>query len=484
MGNLIRLLIFLLMTNFGHSQIKFFNFYTDTGVDKGEGVVQLEDSSYVVTGSSSSFVDGSSQAFLMKVDSLGNHIWSKHYGGVEFESGRRVLHKKGVGFYICGFTNSIGAGGFDFYLVKTDESGLFEWENSYGGNGWEKVHDALITVDTNIIMVGETSSNATDNKDIYIIQTNQFGDTLWTRTFGGIGDDYATSILEIDDTTFIVGGRYFNEDSLLTKSWVSKMHVDGTVYWENQYGVNQNSWLNAMYFDGSIVRGVGGTSGDAISGVNTLNMVIELNGTYISEVMFSNVGDNEYVGIVKSAPFGDYYVPYTADEPGGFLFGNDVIIQQRFSDFIWISNFVIAHEYDETMNQIIETNDGEAILVGYTTSFISGGNEIYLCKIGPGNDYPDVNNDFVVNSVVGVIKEELDDKIKIYPNPSNGIFNVSVKDIDLNLIQVYNTIGQTVYYSSFSSQGNIDIVGLSSGYYILEISGNSKMIRRKIIIRN
>lgn len=484
MGNLIRLFVFLLVTNVGYSQIKFFNFYTDTGVDKGEGVIQLEDSSYVVTGSSSSFVNGSSQAFLMKVDSLGNHIWSKHYGGVEFESGRRVLHKKDVGFYICGFTNSIGAGGFDFYLVKTDESGVFEWENSYGGTGWEKVHDALITVDTNIIMVGETSSNATDNKDIYIIQTNQFGDTLWTRTFGGIGDDYATSILEIDDTTFIVGGRYFNEDSLLIKSWISKMHVDGSVYWENQYGVNQNSWLNAMHFDGSVIRGVGGKSGTDSYGIDAYIMAVNENGTFYEESSPFNENRNEYVGLIQYGDSDEFYRPKKSRQDALPEFDDDIVVERMSPFFGWLSNYVIAHLDADVLNQIIPTNDGSAIMIGYSTGFISGGNEIYLCKFGPDNDYPDMVNDFVVNSVVTVSEEELNEQIRVYPNPSNGSFNVSIKNDDFNLIALYDALGNRVYSSDFNSIGDIEVKGLPSGYYMLVVSGNSQVIRRKIIIQN
>ena len=49
-------------------QIDFYKIYTNNGYDFGQGIVQLEDSSYVVTGSSSSFQNGASQAFLLKVD--------------------------------------------------------------------------------------------------------------------------------------------------------------------------------------------------------------------------------------------------------------------------------------------------------------------------------------------------------------------------------------------------------------------------------
>ena len=85
------------------SQVKFYELFTNNGYDFGQGITQLEDSSYVVTGSSSSFVEGASQAFLLKIDKFGTYKWSASYGGIESEGGRRVLYKKNVGFYLGQF---------------------------------------------------------------------------------------------------------------------------------------------------------------------------------------------------------------------------------------------------------------------------------------------------------------------------------------------------------------------------------------------
>ena len=129
MQNIIKItfLLFTLSPNFIFGQTNFYKIYTNNGYDIGQGVVQLEDSSYVITGSSSSFKEGASQAFLLKVDSLGKYIWSKDFGGDESEGGRRVLYKKNVGYFIAGYTNSIGKGGYDNYLAKTNEKGDFSW---------------------------------------------------------------------------------------------------------------------------------------------------------------------------------------------------------------------------------------------------------------------------------------------------------------------------------------------------------------------
>ena len=91
------LFLFILSPILVSGQIDFYKIYTNNGYDFGQGIVQLEDSSYLITGSSSSFQNGASQAFLLKVDSLGNYNWSKNFGGSESEGGRRVLYKKNVG---------------------------------------------------------------------------------------------------------------------------------------------------------------------------------------------------------------------------------------------------------------------------------------------------------------------------------------------------------------------------------------------------
>ncbi|MDX1447226.1 MAG: hypothetical protein R3333_13635, partial [Lishizhenia sp.] len=63
------------------AQIYFHKVYAGAEYDFGYDLFQMEDTSYYLCGASSSFLDGPSQAILLKVDSLGNSIWSKSYGG-------------------------------------------------------------------------------------------------------------------------------------------------------------------------------------------------------------------------------------------------------------------------------------------------------------------------------------------------------------------------------------------------------------------
>jgi hypothetical protein len=191
-------------------QIKFFKVFSDNGYDFGQGVVQLDDSSYMVTGASTSFEDSPSQVFLLKADKEGNHVWSKHYGGSETDFGRRVLNWNDSVFFLTGYTNSFGAGAYDFYMVKVDENGEFIDQKTYGYEGWEKLNDALITPDSSLVLVGESTSTSNSNRDFYIVKTDKNGDTLWTRKFGSSGEDFLNAVVQLDATSFYAVGGHFN----------------------------------------------------------------------------------------------------------------------------------------------------------------------------------------------------------------------------------------------------------------------------------
>lgn len=483
MGNLIKILVLVFCSFSSIGQISFYNIYTNNGSDKGQGVVQLEDSSYVITGASSSF-SGSSQAFLLHVDSLGNYLWSNNYGGAESESGRRVLYKKNFGFFICGFTNSIGSGGFDNYLAKVNESGVLEWEKAYGGSGWERVHDAALTKDTGVIMVGETSSNLTDNQDIYIVRTNKFGDTLWTKTIGGLGDDYASTIKGFTDSTFVIAGRTYVEDSLLTKIYITYIKDNGTVIWTDTLGNLGNYWANGISFNGNQILGVGGCVDDFSDGTDLVAFIYDISGFYWGESKIPAAGNQNFDAITGYGSSNNIYTCYSNEDAGSYVNGPDVIVAKYTSLFGWQSSFRIGYQNPDVTGQIIKTSDGGAIVVGYSTGIIAGGNEVFLVKIGPNDDYPSSITDLVMDELVILNEEAIALGLKIYPNPSNNIINIAIDNANFNQIKLVNSLGKQIYAAEFQKSTKIDVSNFESGLYFIEISGtNVTAITRQVVIK-
>lgn len=486
MRNLIVVFILVVLSSFCYGQISFFNYYSDNGADFGEGIIQLEDSSYVVTGASSSFGNESSQAFLMQIDSMGNYVWSKSYGGSESESGRRVLYKKNFGYFICGYTNSFGAGGFDFYLAKVDESANIEWENTYGGTGWDRINDAALTRDTGTLLVGEMSSNETNNLDIYIVRTDILGDTLWTKTIGGMGDDKASCILKYTDSTYFIGGEYYLEDSIHTKGYMMYLKDDGTIFWEITFGDNGDYWVNDLAFDSSNsdrIIAVGGVK-NPLENINSCRFYIYNNGVIESEYFYPTLGKDYFSKITNFGNNGDYYTSYVYENASSYPFGEDISIHKYNSNWSYQNSFGMSHAYPDYTGEIIGTSDGGAIIIGHSTGVISGGNEVTVAKIGPVDVYPDNLNGANINTLVYIDELDLSSLVTLFPNPSAGDVTLVSQTELYESYRIINSNGEILRSGTFHKELNLSFFQEESGLYFIELTGGTVVpVRIKLMIQ-
>lgn len=117
-----------------------------------------------------SFGAGSYDVFAFKVDSSGDVLWSKTYGGSGWDEAFSVKRVNG-GYVIAGMTNSFGSGGYDFYLLRIDENGDTLWTAAFGGSGWEECHSVCPTSDGGYILSGLTDSFGSGDHDVYLVKT-------------------------------------------------------------------------------------------------------------------------------------------------------------------------------------------------------------------------------------------------------------------------------------------------------------------------
>lgn len=98
--------------------------YGGTGADLAWSLVATSDGGYAIAGGTKSFGAGSFDFLLVKTDAFGNMEWNQTYGGTGTDDGRSLIQTIDEGYALAGNTNSFGAGGTDFYVVKTDEVGV------------------------------------------------------------------------------------------------------------------------------------------------------------------------------------------------------------------------------------------------------------------------------------------------------------------------------------------------------------------------
>ncbi len=122
-------------------------------------------------------------------------LWTRTYGGDDGEEGCSVQQTADGGFIIAGTTHSFGAGSDDVYLIQTDSNGDTLWTKTYGGYHKDWGNSVKQTNDSGFIITGMTQNIDSVYGDVFLIRTDSNGDTLWTKTYGGENSDHGYSVL-------------------------------------------------------------------------------------------------------------------------------------------------------------------------------------------------------------------------------------------------------------------------------------------------
>ena len=210
--------------------------------DGGWSVVQTVDSAYVVTGYTCS-VDTLGDAWLIKIDANGETVWSRTYDDTLGSSGMSVQQTHDGGFVITGRASFFGPGGPDVLLIRTDSIGDTLWTRTYGGAGDDEGNSVQQTADGGYIIAANTSSFGLGSQVVWLIKTDSMGDTMWTRTFGDDSFANAASAQQTTDGGYMVSGwtwPYSGSPQLC----LIKTDAGGDTLWTQTIG-KPGSWLQA-----------------------------------------------------------------------------------------------------------------------------------------------------------------------------------------------------------------------------------------------
>jgi hypothetical protein len=202
-----------------------------TSHDWGNSVQQTTDSGYIVVGSTESFGSGRQDVYLVKTDVNGATSWSRTFGGDSGDYGCSVQQTFDGGYIVAGYTYSFGAGGADFYVIRTNAHGDTSWTKTYGGASLDYGYSIQQTTDSGYIITGYAASYGAGNGDVYLIKIDPDGDTLWTKTFGSAGYDCGLSVRQTADGGYVIAGYTQSVDVYLVKT-----NAGGDLQWSNIHG--------------------------------------------------------------------------------------------------------------------------------------------------------------------------------------------------------------------------------------------------------
>jgi len=151
--------------------------YSSPGIDWGNSVKQTSDSGYVVAGTSSFDSLTLTDVYLIKTNGLGDTLWTKTYGGPGYDYGQDVQQTTDGGYIITGYTNSCDTCNNSVYLIKTDANGNLLWSNTNGGIGDDEGNYVVQTADGGYAVGGFTNSFGAGDYDFYLIRTDANGNS-------------------------------------------------------------------------------------------------------------------------------------------------------------------------------------------------------------------------------------------------------------------------------------------------------------------
>ena len=258
--------------------------------------------------------------------------WCRVYGGAGDD---RLCFAStaggGDGYVLAGTTSSAGAGGDDFWFVLTDLDRVEQKSATFGGAGDEVARAASMQPAGNVLIAGSTDSEGAGGTDLWLQLVDTAGDPVWSRAYGGPGDDMALDVRFCEGGWIACGSRATPAGD--TDAWLLRLDAAGDTLWTRTWG---------------------GAGDDAAHGVRG----------------FANTG---WFVAGSTASFG-------AGGPDLWVIGTGAD-----GDSLWTHRAGGAY-WDEALAVSLSATDSGCLAAGYNWSASAGGPDLWLVKLGPGGD--------------------------------------------------------------------------------------------------
>lgn len=354
--------------------------YGGTANDGFRGVIKTMDGGFLAVGYTYSFGDGDANVFAVRTDANGGLVWQRAYGGPGRDYGFSVCEMPG-GFAIAGYTTSWGAGKEDIYIIRTNADGDTIWTRCYGGSAQDEARSLCATSDGCLIVAGSTKSFGSGSADIYAAKIDAAGDTVWTRTLGGVESDWAQSVCETYDGCYGIGG-VTGSNSANRDICVAKVNAGGDVVWQRYYGAS-----GAVDPDWGMAVCATPDTGITLAGYQALEG--------------SDPGEVVILGLAKDGTQ-NYYRKYAVSyyqygcgicraHDGGFVIcgakkdpatqKNDLFLLKRVSGSGWVWTETVGGDASDWGSSVVQIQPGCFLVAGHTQSYGAGGFDGWLVKM-------------------------------------------------------------------------------------------------------
>jgi hypothetical protein len=344
-------------------------------------LVETSGGGFALLGSTQSFGAGGRDYYLVRTDTLGHELWNRTYGGSGDDVGYALQQTRNGGFICAGRSNSL-PGGYNAWIVRTNGNGDTLWTRKVGGSQRDECYGVVETLDSGFVCAGYTASYGRGG-DFWLFKLNARGDSLWSRTYGGSGIDMCYALLPTADGGFLLGGQtqsYGQNADSAPNDWIVHTAANGDSLWSRVFGGSSGDACTALCSgpDGGYYLG-GYTSSFGAGREDAWLIRVAANGDSLWGRAFGGTG-SDYCAAVLTDSSGNGVFAGWKNGTGGdnyWLSGADPSGGLR-----WESS--IGGNSPDQCNAALRGADGVYALAGSSFSFSHGNQDFWLVKTRGG----------------------------------------------------------------------------------------------------
>jgi len=312
-------------------------------------IQKTTDGGYIVTGRKQKYGSYSTDIWLIKIDQNGNEEWNNTYGKIHDSIGKSVQQTNDGGYIITGQTKSYSSS-YDFILIKTDQNGNEEWNKTFGGSYGDYGRSVKQSSDGGYVVVGATKSFGPGGINTLIVKTDTNGNELWKKVYSNFSSGSSRCFQISSKEEYIITGHIGLNLSLM------KTDLNGNEQWNKTYHK-----LGSYSFGYSVQKTLDG--GYIIVGS------IEDHDIYLVK---TDINGNEQWNLTFDNWEVDMGCAVQQTNDGGYIIKGKTVTWYPFTSAVWlikvspegVGNIIyVPDDYSTIQGAVDNANAGDTIIV-------------------------------------------------------------------------------------------------------------------------